>query len=507
MAKKKVSAVNTILIIELVILLSMVVLITKTVSSKTRKNSLDHMATITDERAHIIESYVEDAERTLNAYARAGQITDLLKDPTNPELQQAAQRYTEQFSGDILDLEGIYVSEWDTHVLAHTTPQVVGMVTRPDPGPLKELRDAMLAAGDGVYNTGIIISPASNKQIVSMYKAVYGDDGTPIGLVGMGVYTDGLIHNLDNLKIRGISGSFYSMVNVADNKYIFNPDKTLVTREATLPEITDLCENMRDMRGDDSGNFEYQMDGSTYISTYTYMNKYGWILMLDDAKNEVYRLTINMRIFLSIFGVVMVSLMIVFHIINKKQEVINEKLSSQIMRNEKAKESLETAMFHDILTDVGNRVAFTMDLENLVPSDEQPYYFVMFNVSDFSGINIEYGNDIGDQVLLSTVQSLRKVFPNGKVYRTGSDEFVVMVQVENSTIGFNSVINGVNTAHAALLASLETSAGPINADYKIAVAKKKGKIDASIISTLKDMTNRTGNAVFGQVQYIDLDLR
>ena len=57
----------------------------------------------------------------------------------------------------------------------------------------------MSNAGNGVYNTGIIISPATRKQIVSMYKAVYDDDNNPIGLVGLGVYTNGQCH-MGNLR-------------------------------------------------------------------------------------------------------------------------------------------------------------------------------------------------------------------------------------------------------------------------------------------------------------------
>ena len=108
-------------------------------------------------------------------------------------------------------------------------------------------------------------------------------------------------------------------------------------------------------------------------------------------------------------------------------------------------------------------------------------------------------------MLLSTVEALRKVFLTGKIYRTGSDEFLIVLPSEDTTAAYNDVINNVNTAHAILLTPHETPAGQINAEYKIAVAKKSENINASIISSLKDLTNRNGVAVFGQVQYLDLD--
>ena len=59
--------------------------------------------------------------------------------------------------------------------------------------------------------------------------------------------------------------------------------------------------------------------------------------------------------------------------------------------------------------------------------------------------------------------------------------------------------------HAILLTPQETPAGSITADYKIAVGKKTADIDASVISALKEVTNRIEEAEFGQVQFIDLD--
>ena len=509
--KQQNSAVNRILIIELIVMILLMIFVTKTVSSQTRKNSIDHMATITDERAKIIDSFVQDAKKTLTAYSRASQITDLLKNPDSKTAQATAQKYTEIFSKDIQYLEGIYCSEWNTHVLAHTNSKVVGLITRKEPEPLKQLQDAMLAAGNGVYDTGIILSPASNKQIVSMYKAVYDDDNNPIGLVGIGIFTDGLIKNLDTLSIHGIEESFYSMVNVDTNKYIFHSNSYLVQSEATQPEILNLCERIRNYNKNGegeqvvSGNFEYRFNGKKYVSCYSYMKEHNWILMLDDPKSEVYKLTYSMRAFLTLFGVLLLGLMFIFAFINKRQESINKKLSSQIVKTEKTKQSLTTAMFKDILTEANNRVSFSMDTANLKPVPNGCYYFIYVNISAFSLINTNYGNDAGDQVLLSTVDALRKVFQNGTVYRTGSDEFVIVIQSEDTTASYNSIINAVNTAHAILLTPHETPAGQVTAEYKIAVAKKSDEINSSIISALKELTDRNGDAVFGQVQYIDLD--
>ena len=88
------------------------------VASRTRQNAVNQMSALNGERALIINNYVENSEKTLIAYSHAKQVTALLKDPDNEKLKAEAQTYTEEFSRDIPYLEGIYISQWDTKVLA-----------------------------------------------------------------------------------------------------------------------------------------------------------------------------------------------------------------------------------------------------------------------------------------------------------------------------------------------------------------------------------------------------
>ncbi|EWM54781.1 sensor domain-containing diguanylate cyclase [Ruminococcus flavefaciens] len=500
---KKISAITLLLIIQLVVMIILSIIITATISYTTRRNSMQHMQTIIDERAHIIKTYVKNSENILTYYSKASQITDLLKDPENTELQERAQAYTAAYSADIENLEGIYVSEWNTHVLAHTNPEVVGMITRKDPEPLKQLQDAMLAAGNGVYDTGIIISPASGKQIVSMYKAVYDENGNPIGLVGIGIFTNRLIETLDSLKIKGLSETSYSMVNVNDSKYVFNKNSDLVGQLAENPKIQSICASNKGRKASDSGSFEHKENGKKYISIYSYIPEHGWILMLDDTKKEIYSLTNVMRIYMGIFGLAIIGLMLLFSFINKKQEKVNQKLASTIVKSNKTKESLYTAMFKDVLTETSNRIAFSMDIDE-ANKQKKPYYFVMFDIDNFSGVNAKYGNDVGDWLLVKTSETLRQVFKDGKLYRTGSDEFVVAIPDKSGNTASDTINNLASEAYRKLTSTQTTPMGKINFGYKASVVRKKGEINTAVIAALKDMINNNNNAASGQIMYKEM---
>lgn len=289
------------LAMQIIVMSVLSVLVIYSITTDTRRSTTNSMKTIVQERSQIIKNYVDEAERTLTSYSRAGEILDIMQNPEDPEITAAAQAYTEKFSSDIANLEGLYASEWNTHVLAHTNAQVVGITTR-EGDPLKALQDSMLAA-DGVYNTGIIISPASGQQIVSMYMAVYDEGGNPAGLVGGGIFSTGLIQILDNLTMDGMENATYCMVNVMNGQYIFHADEEKVATPAEESYIVELCEQLQGVAEDTSGYIEYTQDGEAYITTYYYMADHGWLFMVSDDQKEIFASANKMSFTLIIFCV------------------------------------------------------------------------------------------------------------------------------------------------------------------------------------------------------------
>ena len=67
------------------------------------------------------------------------------------------QSYTADYYSGLNNWEGIYIGEWNTHIVAHSNPKVIGMTTRKGDS-LKALQDAMTQR-NGLYDAGIIVSP------------------------------------------------------------------------------------------------------------------------------------------------------------------------------------------------------------------------------------------------------------------------------------------------------------------------------------------------------------
>ena len=308
-----------VLVVQVLVFAVLFIFIINSVSSSAQDNAVNNMQTAAIDRSEIITNYIKSTEDTLTAYLKAEQIYDLLRDPSDEEAVAAAQTYTENFSKDLTNLEGIYASSWDTKMLTHTNVKVVGKITRPDEDKRKQLHDAILAT-EGVYNTGIIISPASGEQIISMYKAVREADGTHIGLGGIGIFTGGLVEKLNELPMDGLSGSDYYLVNANTGEYIFHPDSEKITTVAEEKFVTDIIAAVKGKDSEICGSLNYKDEnGKDNIAAYNSLPSQGWVFIISDKAAEVLSSVDSLRTMLVIFCLVSVLVLtaIVYFVITK----------------------------------------------------------------------------------------------------------------------------------------------------------------------------------------------
>lgn len=288
-----------VLVVQLAVFMLLFLIVNSSLTGAMTSSAKSNFKTAAADRSEIIESYIRSTEDTLTAYLKAEQIYNLLSDPENPVYVAAAQKYTENFSNDLSDLEGIYASSWDTKTLTHTNPAVIGLATRPDEDRRKLLHDAMTAT-DGVYNTGIIISPASGLQTISMYKAVRNDNGECIGYGGIGVLTSGLVNTLNGLGFEGLESARYFLVNVNTGEYIFHPDAEKITTVAEEQFVGDIISDVKGKAEDVCGYIQYSEGGKKYIASYNSISSHGWVFIIADETSEVFAAANRLRIVLLI---------------------------------------------------------------------------------------------------------------------------------------------------------------------------------------------------------------
>lgn len=144
-------------------------------STVIENTAMDNMKTSLEAKECVIDEYISNSEAQLISYSKAPCLKELLKNPDNKTLQKEAQQYTMNYYKGLNQWEGLYLSQWDTRVLAHSTESALGLRFR-EGEKLKELQDALVSS-DGLYNIGIVVSPTTGALTLSMYCPIYDDDG------------------------------------------------------------------------------------------------------------------------------------------------------------------------------------------------------------------------------------------------------------------------------------------------------------------------------------------
>ena len=236
-------------------------------------------------QTNIIEEYLAHQEELLIAYSKSPEVIDFLKDPGNVQKQKLAQEYTEAYYAELNNWEGLYIGEWNTHVIAHSNPAVVGITTREGDG-LKALQDAMLKE-NGLYNAGIIVSPASQKLTLSLYCPVFDYDGkTILGYVGGGPFAEGLKKLMVSMENQGAK---YSMLNVESGMYIFDENEALMATEVKDEMLLSIIDTVLKDESKLNGDKEYKDKKlGKSIAVYEYISEHGWLVVSCNSEKNIY---------------------------------------------------------------------------------------------------------------------------------------------------------------------------------------------------------------------------
>ena len=265
----------------------------KTMRGMMQESERNHMESTLKGQAGLIEEYVQHQEDLLIAYSKAPVVREFLKDAENTEKFQDAQKYTENYYAGLKNWEGLYIGEWNTHVIAHSNPNVIGITTR-EGEALKALQHEM-ESRDRLYDAGIIVSPASGKLVLSMYCPVYDADGkTILGYVGGGPFAEELKTLLYELRSGNGTENYY-MINVETGMYIFADDESLMANQIEDEMLLQTIDGIKG--GQQTGEVIYEGTDERYVLTYQYLDGHGWAVISCDSENSIYRTTTeNMQI-------------------------------------------------------------------------------------------------------------------------------------------------------------------------------------------------------------------
>lgn len=260
-------------------------LVGKDTNRAMQDNAVHTMMTALDAQTSIVEDYINCSEQDLRAYGVSGDVYRVLQNPDDPECARTAQEYTKKYISTLNSWEGIYVSMWDTLVLAHSNEGAIGTTFKTEE-ELPAFCASMTDQEDGFYNAGVGVSASTGQLLLNLRMAIKDESGNPIGFVGGGPSISGLGELLDSFSVEGLEHVEYTIVDTESNVYLLNSDEELIAQPVENKILLKMMDQMA--AGNEIGNYSYKANGEKRILTYHYMPEYHLALFMRDSEKNIF---------------------------------------------------------------------------------------------------------------------------------------------------------------------------------------------------------------------------
>ena len=245
----------------------------------------DSMLSLVKETGAGFESYIQNGEATLDNFAKSPIVVEFLQNQKDATLQVEAQEYTMECFNLAGNMEAIYISNWDSTTLVHPVESAIGSPTR-EGERLKALQDSLLAT-DGVYNTGVMKSPATGNQVVSMYAPVFDDKKNPIGYVGAALYLSDVAEMFSDTSSMGFDSMYVYTVNGHDGTMIQHPDEEKIGQPVENEAVKQILVRISNNEKVEPGIISYEFQGQNKYAAYFAGKNNDYITVLTVDEKDV----------------------------------------------------------------------------------------------------------------------------------------------------------------------------------------------------------------------------
>ena len=254
------------------------------VSSLMERQILENMNESAETRSEIAEEYVRAAEAYLLGFGQSLELREALLHPEDAEIVARAQNYTKSYGEVNGNLENVYLADYNSTVLVSFVEGPIGKTLR-EGDSLKQLQDQVFGS-TSIWNTGVMASPSTGKQVVSMYYPIFDGD-KPLGYVGSAIYADELKSTLDQLQEDGSKDKDYMLLDATMGTYIFSPQEEQIGAAIEEEYVLQMIERAKDGQ---SGNdfYAYKENGRDKLAVYHYMPQRDWVLVMLTEKGVAF---------------------------------------------------------------------------------------------------------------------------------------------------------------------------------------------------------------------------
>lgn len=291
----------------------MLVMLIRTSSNEIKDITKDSMLSLVKETGAGFESYIQNGEATLDNFAKSPIVIKFLQNQDDATLQKEAQDYTMDCFNEAANMEAIYISNWNSTTLAHPVESAIGSPTR-EGDSLKNLQDSLLASG-GVYNTGVMESPATGKQVVSLYAPVLDDNNNPIGYVGAALYINDVAEMFSDTSSMGFDSMYVYTVNGHDGIMIQHPDEEKIGQPVENDAVKQILVRISNSEKVEPGIISYEFKGQNKYAAYFVGKNNNYITVLTVDEQDVLKEINKLSSFYILTAIVLIIIFVILALI------------------------------------------------------------------------------------------------------------------------------------------------------------------------------------------------
>ena len=240
-------------------------------------------------RSQYIENYVSDSERYLQTYAQSAEVREYLMDQSESKWEKA-QAHLQRYAKTNENLENIYIADMNSLTLCSMVEKTIGVQLRKDESLSTLISQVFADHTDKVLNLGVILSPSTQSQVLSMYCPIYDNDGNPIGFVGMALCAEQLLTELNELEFVGLTDCNNIILDVQKGNYIISRAKEKYGQAIDDENYLTLVEQIKKDQSYDLLDTSYKdVDTSkNKIAVYRYLPDRDWIVLVEVSETSLF---------------------------------------------------------------------------------------------------------------------------------------------------------------------------------------------------------------------------
>ncbi|MEP0071710.1 MAG: sensor domain-containing diguanylate cyclase [Marinomonas sp.] len=363
---------------------------------------------------------------------------------------------------------------------------------------------------------GPLIGPAGTYLILLSHPLI-NSDGLYIGdLVGSIYLQDNIF--LDRLLSQhGYDNGSYVYVVSSEKELLYHPKKERISEKVTTNDVIN-----RVITGESGAREVVNSVGVSMLAGYAYVEEAGWGVVaqtpkeavLDELRVQVWSvLKSSIAVQLFIFFLVIICAYLIARPLRLLAEstkdrsvlskvnawfyeayLLRKSFSREMDQLHKKVTEFDEDRKKDPLTGLMNRRALDESV-NIMVEESAPFSLIFFDVDNFKYVNDTFGHDVGDeslQMLANEVSACVK--GSGIVFRTGGDEFIVVLPGINQkrTMEIADIIQGrvANRILPKIGKPISLSLGLSNWNSSISLEKAFKKADQAMYASKLTGRNR-----------------